>query len=177
MWPQTPPEPVLIPNVSHVWKTHMSFEKINGFKQNVQKVHNWMCIGKACGAFPFCRMATLVKHTRHLLCFVSMMYCGSLMAGKFNKTDFLRTLKPMHCHSLDVYTVRSNVECVLHCRANLYSCLGYSVTRHLPSVVRCHVCFIYDVRAPMIVAPNVRDGVTSFMPVWNTQVAPFTNMV
>ena len=153
---------IRLANESVIWKN-------NGFKQNVQKVHNWACIGKTCRTFLFRRMAALVKHTRHLLCFVSMMYCGSLIAGKFNKTDFLRTLKPMHCHSLDVYVVRSNVECALHCRANLYSCLGYSVTRHLPSVVRCRVCFIYDVRTPMSVAPNVRDGVTSFMPVWNTQ--------
>ena len=100
----------------------------------------------------------------YLLFIASVIFCACTSVVKPNETDFVRTLKPLYCHDIEVYTARSKLECVLHCQ---YNCLGYSASRHNPSNYRCHVCFIYDIQAAMTVAPTPGNVVTSSVTMWN----------
>ena len=104
-----------------------------------------------------------MRHVQYLL-FITGVIGACTIVVKCNETAFVRTLMPMYCHDIEVYTARSKLECVRHCQDN---CLGYSASRHSPSHYRCHVCFIYDIQAAMTVAPTPSNVVTSFVTMWN----------
>ena len=109
------------------------------------------------------RTMGIIQNMQYLLWFTGVMYYSCRIDGKMNKTDFFPTLKPMYCHHIQIYTVRSTLECALYCQD--ISCLGYSVT----SGYGCHVCFIYDTKTQMTVAPTPSSNITSFMPILNEQ--------
>ena len=105
----------------------------------------------------------------------SVLFFVSTTVGRFNQKMFFPTLKPMHCHDIQISSVRSDVDCALTCRFNIYSCLGYSIAIHIYSGNWCHVCFIYDVKLPMSIAPTASSNITSFMSVLSKQDGKGTN--
>ena len=117
-----------------------------------------------------------VRHAmRHLFHIVGAMFFASITAENLDKTTFIPTLKPMYCHNIQISSARSLVECALKCQSNFYPCLGYIVTRHISSEHGCQICFIFDIRRPMAIAPAPSNNVTGFMPVFNKQDGEYTD--
>ena len=66
-------------------------------------------------------------------------------------TYFTSTGKPLQCHEIQTFNVRSAIECCLHCKEKLYSCAGYVHTRNKTRCrFSCEVCLIYDVSTPIV---------------------------
>ena len=85
-------------------------------------------------------------------------------ANLSNGTYFTSTGKPLQCHEVNTFHVRSPIECSLHCKENLYPCAGYVYVgnkRGFPS--QCEVCFIYDLKTPLVTV-NVTNGTAVGMP-------------
>ena len=106
----------------------------------------------------------MTRSIRFLFCAVAVMCSPCQAEWQGNNAYFLPTLKPMHCHDIQIHHVRSVVKCALHCQANCYSCLGFSVTTFIPFGYECHVCFIFDTKTRMTIAPIPSNNVASFMP-------------
>ena len=68
-------------------------------------------------------------------------------AADYASTNFTNNHKPLQCHAIKSVAVRSEVDCALHCMADLYSCAGYVLDRNENT---CDVCFIYDVTTPLV---------------------------
>ena len=83
------------------------------------------------------------------LCIVNVYLCGTV-TGSYNYTYFAPTPKPLQCHEIRRINVRSTTECALYCMGNLYPCAGYVRDRKDIAPFQCDVCYIYDVKTPLV---------------------------
>ena len=83
--------------------------------------------------------------------------------------EFLPTLKPLHCHEVQVTAVRSTVECAVQCKRDLDSCVGYALSTTESSNIICEICYIYDLGARIASQPTWSQNTLHLMPIFRLQ--------
>ena len=84
-----------------------------------------------------------------ILIIVNSYLCGNVLS-RDDYSYFSPTRKPLQCHEIRHINVRSTIECALYCTGNLYSCAGYVHDRKDIAQFQCDVCYIYDVKKPLV---------------------------
>ena len=109
-----------------------------------------------------------------ILSIVSVYLCGTVI-GMYDYTHFAPTPKPLQCHYNSHINVRSRIECALYCMGNLYSCAGYVHERKDIARFQCDMCYIYDVKKPLVTIRASRNK-TINMPKLNKETGETLNV-
>ena len=109
-----------------------------------------------------------MPETINIVCLIIIMLSASIHANNTSDEEFLLTLKPLYCHKIRDIEARSQVECAIYCKKDLYSCVGYAFV-HDKSHDNCQICYIHDTKDPIKLSPNVSDNSIFVMPVIELQ--------
>ena len=102
------------------------------------------------------------------VCLITTTLCASILANNTSEIEFLPTLKPLYCHEIQDIEARSQVECAVYCKKDLYSCVGYAFT-HDKSYDNCQTCYINDIKSRISLSPKTSESTLFLMPMIELQ--------